>query len=87
MFGLCFVWVYTIKGEFAPCLSLQASAGFVSMRSHACRIASYVCPKSFYVKGNKTAYLGFYCRTILRQYAVRSLFISERLEMTDQRFK
>ena len=32
--------------------------------SYACRIVSYVCPKSFYVKGNKTAYLGFYCRTI-----------------------
>lgn len=62
MFRLCFVWVYIIKGEFAPCLSLQASAGFVSVRSHACRIVSYVCPKSFYVKGNKTAYLGFYCR-------------------------
>ena len=62
MFRICFVWVYIIKGEFAPCLSLQASASFASVRSHACRIVSYVCPKSFYVKGNKTAYLGFYCR-------------------------
>ena len=31
--------------------------------SYTCRIVSYVYPKSFYVKGNKTAYLGFYCRT------------------------
>ena len=27
-------------------------------------IASHICPKSFYIKGSKTAYLGFYCRTI-----------------------
>ena len=47
------------QGVSAPCLSLQASAGFVSVQSHACRIVSYVCPKSFYVKGNKTAFKGF----------------------------
>ena len=79
---------FAVRGErFAPCLSLQASAGFVSVQSHACRIVSYVCPKSFYVKGNKTALRVLLSCKFLRQYAVLSLAISERLEMTDQRFK
>ena len=63
MFRLCFVWVYIIKG-FLPFVKL-ASIGRLCKCTfpYACRIVSYVCPKSFYVKGNKTAYLGFYCRT------------------------
>ena len=40
------------------------TAGFVSVHQYACGIASHVYPKSFYIKGNKTAYLGFYCRAI-----------------------
>jgi len=31
MLRVC-IYNYIIKGEFAPCLSLQASAGFVSVR-------------------------------------------------------
>ena len=62
MFRLCFVWVYIIKG-FCPFVKL-ASIGRLCKCTflYACRIVSYVCPKSFFVKGNKTAYLGFYCR-------------------------
>ena len=64
MFRLCFVWVYIIKGKF-PLLSLQASAGFVQRTFLcACGIDSHFNPKSFYLKGNKTAFNGFYCRTI-----------------------
>ena len=81
---------FAVRGErFCPLLKL-ASIGrlYKCTFSYACRIVSYVCPKSFYIKGNKTAYLGFYCRTnFYGNSAVLSLFISERLEMTDQRFK
>ena len=89
MFRLCFVWVYIIKGKFVPFVKLASISRLCKRTfSYARGIASHVYPKSFYVKGNKTAYLGFYCRTnFYGNSAVLSLFISERLEMTDQRFK
>lgn len=55
---------FAVCGERIPSLlSLQALAGFVSVQTCACGRYSPVRPKSFYVKGNKTACLGFCCRT------------------------
>ena len=88
MFRLCFVWVYIIKG-FLPFVKLASIGRLCKCTfSYACRIVSYVCPKSFYIKGNKNGLLRVLlsCK-FLRQYAVLSLLVSERLEMTDQRFK
>ena len=60
MFGICFVWVYIIKEKVIP-LVKSASIGRLCKCafSYAYRIVSYVCPKSFYIKGNKTAFKGF----------------------------
>ena len=74
MFRICFVWVYIIKGKIVPLFKL-ASIGklYKCMFLYACRIVSYVCPKPFYIKGNKTACLGFFVvqifATICRPFA------------------
>ena len=81
---------FAVRGErFCPLLKL-ASIGrlYKCTFSYACRIVSYVCPKSFYIKGNKTAYLGFYCRTIFYDNVPSFRFLlSERLGEADQLFK
>ena len=67
---------FAVCGERIPSLlSLQALAGFVSVQTCACGRSSLVYPKSFFVKGNKTAYLGFYCRTIFYGYMPSFLYL------------
>ena len=59
MFRICFVWVYIIKG-FCP-FSKLASIGRLCLAYIFTLVGdcSPVCPKSFYIKGNKTAFKGF----------------------------
>ena len=64
MFRICFVWVYTIKGFLPLCLACKHRQVLFGVHFYACGRYSPVYPKSFYIKGNKTAYLGFYCRAI-----------------------
>ena len=75
MFRLCFVWVYIIKG-FLPFVKL-ASIGKLCkcMFPYTYGRLYLVHPKSFYVKGNKTAYLGFYCRIIFYDNVPSFLYI------------
>ena len=64
---------FAVRGErFCPLLSLQASAGFISVQTCACGRYSPVYPKSFYIKRNKLAFNGFYCRIIF--YDVKPSF-------------
>ena len=63
MFRLWFVWVYIIKGEFVPFVRLASVSRLcLAYIFTLCGRKFSFCPKSFYIKGNKTAYLGFYCR-------------------------
>ena len=87
MFRMCFVWVYIIKGNF-PFVKL-ASIGRLYKRTNV-RLWEkvYRLPEVVLCKGKQNGFLRVLLSYIfLRQYAVLSLFISERLEMTDQRFK
>ena len=88
MFRICFVWVYIIK-EFLPlCEACKHRQALFGVHFYACGRYSPVCPKSFYIKGNKTACLGLYCRTIFYDNVPSFRFLlSERLGKTDQLFK
>ena len=87
MFRICFVWVYIIKG-FCPLLSLQASAGFVSARFRTLVGDILTLPEVVLYNGKQNGLFRVLLScNFLRQCAVLSLYISERLEMTDQRFK
>ena len=81
---------FAICGEqSSPLLSLQASAGFVwcTLLFAYGRLFSRL-PKVVLCKGKQNGlFRVLLSYKFLRQYAVLSLFISERLEMTDQRFK
>ena len=76
MFILCFVWVYIIKGEFAPCLSLQASAGFVSARFRTLVGDILTLPEVVLYNGKQNGlFRVLLSYNFLRQCAVLSLFI------------
>ena len=88
MFRICFVWVYIIKGKIPLCLACKHQQALFGVYFYSCGRYSPVYPKSFYTKGNKTAYLGFYCRTIFYDNVPSFRFLlSERLGKTDQLFK
>ena len=64
MFRICFVWVYIIKGKFPLCLACKHQQALFGVHFYACGRYYSVHPKSFYIKGNKTANIGFCCRAI-----------------------
>ena len=81
MFRLCFVWIYIIKGEFVPFVK-SAGIGRLCKRTFARLWDSFShLPEVVYIKGNKTACLGFYCRIIF--YDVKPsfcLYVAKGLE-------
>ena len=88
MFGICFVWVYIIKGKVIP-LVKSASIGRLCKRTNVRLWEKFSrLPKVVFCKGKQNGlFRVLLLYKFLRQYAVLSLSLSERLEMTDQHFK
>ena len=88
MFRLCFVWVYIIKGKFAPFVKL-ASIGRLCKRVLVRLWDSFSrLPEVVLHKGKQNGlFRVLLSYNFLRQYAVLLLIVSERLGKTDQLFK